>query len=63
MAHSMAIDLNLHVTPTTKPKTEKEEREQLNRLRLWMICFQTDLNMAAHYGKPVSLKENQYVYP
>jgi hypothetical protein len=61
LAMRMAIDLNVHITPTTQPRSEKEEREQLNRLRLWMICFETDLNMAAHYGKPASLKENQII--
>jgi hypothetical protein len=55
----IAIDLNLHIQPIMKPnRTEKEEREVLDKLRLWMICFETDWNMAAHYGKPWSVNEN-----
>lgn len=57
----IAIDLNVNILPASKPKTEKDERELRNRTRLWMICFQTDWQMAAHYGKPSSLKENKYV--
>jgi hypothetical protein len=59
---SIAIDLNLHITPVAKVNpTEKEEREVLDRLRLWMICYETDWNMAVHYGKPSSVKENQII--
>jgi hypothetical protein len=41
--------------------TEREERDMLDRLRLWMICYETDWNMAAHYGKPASVKDNQII--
>jgi hypothetical protein len=57
----MSVDLRVHTTSSTKPATEKEEREQRNRLRLWMIAFQTDMNMAIYYGKPATLLENRYV--
>lgn len=60
--HRMAIDLNAHITPIIKPTaSEKEQREILDRLRLWMICYETDWNMAAHYGKPASVKENHII--
>jgi hypothetical protein len=56
----IAIDLNLHIAPVMKTnRTEKEERDVLDKLRLWMICYQTDWNMAAHFGKPSSVRDNQ----
>jgi hypothetical protein len=37
-----ATDLKLHQVSTTQPQTERQEREMLNRARLWMICFNID---------------------
>lgn len=61
LSYSIAIDLNAHRCSTESPKNEEEDREELNKHRLWMICFETDWAMAAHYGKPAAVKANQYV--
>jgi hypothetical protein len=59
MESRLAIDLNAHRFTNEPIRTEEEERECLNKRRLWMICFETDWAMAAHYGKPATLGENQ----
>ena len=38
----IATDLNLHHVSTTKPTSENQEREILNKTRVWMICFNLD---------------------
>ena len=45
----IAVDIGLPSTKLEKPKTERQDRELMNRLRLWMICFDTDWAMAAHW--------------
>lgn len=57
----IATDLNLHHVPTTLPKTEKLEREILNKTRVWMICFNLDRSTATQFGKPSTIKEDLYV--
>ncbi|KAJ4490612.1 putative fungal-specific transcription factor [Lentinula aciculospora] len=54
----IATDLNLHHASTTKPQTEKQEREILNRIRVWMICFNLDRSTATQFGKPSTIKED-----
>jgi hypothetical protein len=54
----IAMDLNLHQATKTKPQNEKQEREMLNRTRVWMICFNLDRSTATQFGKPSTIKEN-----
>ena len=54
----IATDLNLHQVSHTKPQTEKQEREMLNRRRVWMICFNLDRSTATQFGKPSTIKED-----
>jgi hypothetical protein len=54
----IATDLNLHQVTSTKSQTEKQEREILNRTRVWMICFNLDRSTATQFGKPSTIKED-----
>jgi hypothetical protein len=54
----IATDLNLHQVSTTQPQTERQEREMLNRARVWMICFNIDRSTATQFGKPSTIKED-----
>lgn len=54
----IATDLNLHQIATTKPQNEKQEREILNKTRVWMICFNLDRSTATQFGKPSTIKED-----
>lgn len=54
----LATDLNLHQVPLTQPQTERQEREMLNRTRVWMICFNLDRSTATQFGKPSTIKED-----
>ncbi|KAJ3986547.1 putative fungal-specific transcription factor [Lentinula detonsa] len=58
LAIRIATDLNLHQMPATKPQNEKQEREMLNRTRVWMICFNLDRSTATQFGKPSTIKED-----
>lgn len=61
LAIRIATDLNLHQASTTKAKDEKEEREALNRARVWMICYNLDRSTATQFGKPSTIKEDYIV--
>lgn len=54
----IATDLNLHQVSTMQPQTEQEEREMLNRTRVWMLCFNIDRSTATQFGKPSTIKED-----
>ncbi|KAJ3730753.1 fungal-specific transcription factor domain-containing protein [Lentinula raphanica] len=58
LAIRIATDLNLHQASATKPQNEKQEREILNRTRVWMICFNLDRSTATQFGKPSTIKED-----
>ncbi|KAG6820054.1 hypothetical protein H0H93_005986 [Arthromyces matolae] len=58
LAIRIATDLNLHQVPNIKPQNEKQEREILNRTRVWMICFNLDRSTATQFGKPSTIKED-----
>ncbi|KAH7906942.1 fungal-specific transcription factor domain-containing protein [Hygrophoropsis aurantiaca] len=58
LAIRIATDLNLHHAPTAQPQNEKQEREILNRARVWMICFNIDRSTATQFGKPSTIKED-----
>jgi hypothetical protein len=38
--------------------SERQEREILNRTRVWMICFNLDRSTATQFGKPITVKED-----
>ncbi|KAJ7641594.1 hypothetical protein FB45DRAFT_359818 [Roridomyces roridus] len=59
LAIRLATDLNLHqVTSKTLKGSERQQREQLNRTRVWMICFNLDRSTATQTGKPSTIKES-----
>ncbi|KAF8907042.1 hypothetical protein CPB84DRAFT_1878586 [Gymnopilus junonius] len=58
LAIRIATDLNLHLVSTTKPQNELQEREILNKTRVWMICFNLDRSTATQFGKPSTIKED-----
>jgi hypothetical protein len=57
MAIRIATDLNLHVPLKTKPQNETQEREVLNRTRVWLICFNLDRSTSTQFGKMSTLRE------
>ncbi|EIN06539.1 hypothetical protein PUNSTDRAFT_72698 [Punctularia strigosozonata HHB-11173 SS5] len=61
LAIRIAMDLNLHVPPQTKPQNERQEREVLNRTRAWMLCFNQDRSTATQFGKPWTIKEDYII--
>jgi hypothetical protein len=61
LAIRIATDLNLHHVATTKPQNERQEREILNRTRVWLICFTLDRSTATQFGKPSTIKEDYII--
>jgi hypothetical protein len=58
LAIRLATDLNLHQVAGGKPQNEKQDREMLNRTRVWTICFSLDQSTATQSGKPSTIKED-----
>ncbi|KAJ6479456.1 hypothetical protein C8R47DRAFT_983369, partial [Mycena vitilis] len=61
LAIRIATDLNLHEPGQNSQihnAQEKQERELLNGMRVWMICSIADRSMAAQFGKPTTVSEN-----
>ncbi|KAJ6471467.1 hypothetical protein C8R45DRAFT_1165247, partial [Mycena sanguinolenta] len=61
IAVRLATDLNLHqalqsLLGTEPKRNEKQERELLNRTRVWLICFNLDYSVATQSGKPPTIK-------
>ncbi|KIM60279.1 hypothetical protein SCLCIDRAFT_1217063 [Scleroderma citrinum Foug A] len=61
LAIRIATDLNLHQAPSTQSLTERQEREVLNRTRVWMICFTLDRSTATQFGKQSTIKEDYII--
>ncbi|KAK0471072.1 hypothetical protein IW261DRAFT_912826 [Armillaria novae-zelandiae] len=57
LAISIATALRLDQIPKINPATENEEREYLNRLRVWQLCFQIDRGAAVQYGRPWMMED------
>ncbi|KAI0310027.1 hypothetical protein OF83DRAFT_1031599, partial [Amylostereum chailletii] len=57
----IATDLNLHRFSTRKARNDLEEREMINRTRIWMICFNLDKSTATQFGKPSTVKEDRII--
>ncbi|KAK0214522.1 hypothetical protein IW262DRAFT_275863 [Armillaria fumosa] len=58
LAISIATALRLDQTPKINSATENEEREFLNRVRVWQICFHIDRGAAIQSGRPWMMKED-----
>ncbi|PBK66478.1 hypothetical protein ARMSODRAFT_1047410 [Armillaria solidipes] len=63
IAISIATALGLDQTPKFKTATESEEREYLNRVRVWQVCHLLDKAIAIQVGKPWMMKEDTVVCP
>ncbi|KAI0048449.1 hypothetical protein FA95DRAFT_1490742 [Auriscalpium vulgare] len=61
LAIRIATDLNLHQYSPKKASNEMEEREMLNRTRVWLICFNLDKSTATQFGKPSTVREDYIV--
>ncbi len=59
LLNSIATVLRLNQTlKTFNSATESEEREYLNRLRVWQFCSLLDQATAIQFGKPLIMKED-----
>ncbi|GJE99679.1 fungal-specific transcription factor domain-containing protein [Phanerochaete sordida] len=58
LAIRIATDLNLHVLPSAAPTTEMQEREVINRVRVWLNCYNLDRSTATQFGKHSTIKED-----
>ncbi|KAL0572188.1 hypothetical protein V5O48_009783, partial [Marasmius crinis-equi] len=61
LAIRIAIELNLHLPPTAKPQNEVHAREQLNRTRVWINCFNLDRSTSSQYGKRPIISSIDYI--
>lgn len=59
--HRIATDLGLNRASSTKPLSERHERELLNRVRTWLNCFNVDRSSSTQWGKPTSLWEDETI--
>jgi len=61
LAIRVATDINLHHPITAKPQNEPQAREMLNRTRVWLNCFNLDRSSGSQYGKPIVIKNTDYI--
>ncbi|THH33350.1 hypothetical protein EUX98_g804 [Antrodiella citrinella] len=61
IAFRLGIELNLNRMPTTMPTDERNERELLNRLRTWIICYIMDRCICVNLGKPFMVPEDEII--
>lgn len=57
----MATDLRLYRSPSTESANETQEREALNRVRVWLLCFNFDQATAVQFGRPWIMKEDTII--
>ncbi|KAJ7592760.1 hypothetical protein C8J56DRAFT_482308 [Mycena floridula] len=57
----IAVELNLHLPNTAKPLNEQHAREQLNRTRVWINCFNLDRSTGSQYGKAPTIRNTDYI--
>ena len=55
---SLAVDLDLGRVPEQRPTDERGERELLNRLRAYSVCYIMDRCHCINLGKPAMMPEN-----
>ncbi|PBK66476.1 hypothetical protein ARMSODRAFT_1021282 [Armillaria solidipes] len=61
LAVNIATALRLDQTPKINSATENEEREYLNRVRVWQFCHLLDQAIAIRFGKPWTMKEDTII--
>ncbi|THV03202.1 hypothetical protein K435DRAFT_775090 [Dendrothele bispora CBS 962.96] len=61
LAIRIAVDLNLHLPNTARPQNEFHAREQLNRTRVWLNCFNLDRSTGSQYGKAPIIPNSDYL--
>lgn len=70
LAIRVATDLNLHTTSLTPPKapngeetkeSERHARERLNRVRVWLNCYNLDRSTASWHGKASTIPSRDYL--
>ena len=44
--------------PNIKPTSERQEREIINKIRVWLNCYNLDRSTATQFGKPSTIKED-----
>ena len=54
----LAIDLELNRVPSAMPADERGQREVLNRLRTYVICYVIDRCFCINLGKPFMIPED-----
>lgn len=57
----MALDLNLHIRSTVKPKNSLHARELLNRTRVWLNCYNVDRSMGSQYGRAPTIPNHDWI--
>jgi hypothetical protein len=61
VAIRIATELNLYLPNTAKPRNELHAREQLNRTRVWLNCFNLDRSTGSQSGKPPIISNTDYI--
>ncbi|KAI0686308.1 hypothetical protein BC835DRAFT_1420504 [Cytidiella melzeri] len=61
VAFRLAVDLDLGRVPSSKPADERGERELLNRLRVYAVCYTMDRCYCLNLGKPAMMPENELI--
>ncbi|KIK63161.1 hypothetical protein GYMLUDRAFT_41485 [Collybiopsis luxurians FD-317 M1] len=61
VAIRIATELNLHLPNTAKPLNEMHAREQLNRTRVWLNCFNLDRSTGSQNGKPPIISNDDFI--
>ncbi|KAI0791090.1 hypothetical protein C8Q75DRAFT_816566 [Abortiporus biennis] len=61
IAFRLGIELNLNRIPAEKPTDERNQRELLNRLRTWIICYIMDRCICINLGKPFMVPEDDVI--
>ncbi|KAI0087537.1 hypothetical protein BDY19DRAFT_994860 [Irpex rosettiformis] len=61
IAFRLAVDLDLGRVPDHKPTDERVERELLNRLRAYAVCYIMDRCHCINLGKPAMMPENELI--
>ena len=57
----MAMDLNLNVRSTIKPKDPLHARELLNRTRVWLNCYNVDRSMGSQHGRAPTIPNHDWI--
>ncbi|KAF7329166.1 hypothetical protein MKEN_00177200 [Mycena kentingensis (nom. inval.)] len=60
LAIRLAMDLDLHEVAARADGDgdDAEQRERLNRSRVWVVCFVLDRSLAIQSGKPATIKDD-----